>query len=197
MEFPASAVGHVGMMGETSPLPQGAPIDLLTFDVSGAAGARLHLPERLCTPPAEWRRAADAPVRRVPLTFMRMQWLIDGRSFAMDDVAAEETVPAGSTEVWEFHNQPNPMGMAMAHPMHVHGRQFRVVSRSGAGANPLRDGIVDTDATDTVLVLPGETVRVQLTFSTYPGRYLYHCHVLEHEDMGMMRNFRITPGAAG
>jgi FtsP/CotA-like multicopper oxidase with cupredoxin domain len=48
-----------------------------------------------------------------------------------------------------------------------------------------------------VLVLPGETVRVQLTFSTYPGRYLYHCHVLEHEDMGMMRNFRITPGAAG
>jgi FtsP/CotA-like multicopper oxidase with cupredoxin domain len=39
--------------------------------------------------------------------------------------------------------------------------------------------------------LPGETVRVQVTFSDHPGLYLYHCHILEHEDMGMMRNFRI------
>ena len=43
--------------------------------------------------------------------------------------------------------------------------------------------------------LPGETVRIQVTFSRFPGLYLYHCHILEHEDMGMMRNFRIsTPG---
>jgi FtsP/CotA-like multicopper oxidase with cupredoxin domain len=121
-----------------------------------------------------------------------MEWLIADRTFAMDDVAADETVAPGSTHVWEFHNQPNPMGMAMAHPMHVHGTQFRVLSRSGATGNPLAPGIVDTNATDTVLVLPGETVRVQLTFSKYPGLYLYHCHILEHEDMGMMRNFRIT-----
>ena len=66
------------------------------------------------------------------------------------------------------------------------------VSRSGASDNPLAEGINDTDATDTVLVLPGETVRVQATFSHHPGLYLYHCHILEHEDMGMMRNFRIT-----
>ena len=45
---------------------------------------------------------------------------------------------------------------------------------------------------DTVLVLPGETVRVQVTFTRHPGLYLYHCHILEHEDMGMMRNFRVT-----
>jgi FtsP/CotA-like multicopper oxidase with cupredoxin domain len=42
-----------------------------------------------------------------------------------------------------------------------------------------------------VVVLPGETVRTQVTFSSHPGLYLYHCHILEHEDMGMMRNFRI------
>jgi FtsP/CotA-like multicopper oxidase with cupredoxin domain len=84
------------------------------------------------------------------------------------------------------------MGMAMAHPIHVHGTQFRVLSRSGAAANPLAEGISDTQANDTVLVLPGETVRVQITFSRYPGLYLYHCHILEHEDMGMMRNFRIS-----
>lgn len=193
LTFPVEAVGRVGMMGETSPLPQGAPLDVMTFEIAGgAAQPTVRLPDRLCAPPAAWQPATTAPVRRVPLTFMRMQWLIAGRTFAMDEVADDETVAAGATQVWEFHNQPNPMGMAMAHPMHVHGTQFRVLSRSGADAHPLRAGIVDTPATDTVLVLPGETVRIQLTFSRYPGLYLYHCHILEHEDMGMMRNFRIT-----
>jgi FtsP/CotA-like multicopper oxidase with cupredoxin domain len=84
------------------------------------------------------------------------------------------------------------MGMAMAHPIHVHGTQFRVLSRTGADRNPLMEGFSDTAATDTVLVLPGQTVRIQLTFSRHPGLYLYHCHILEHEDMGMMRNFRVT-----
>jgi FtsP/CotA-like multicopper oxidase with cupredoxin domain len=83
------------------------------------------------------------------------------------------------------------MGMAMAHPIHLHGPQFRVLSRSGAEQNALADGLLDAPATDTVLVLPGETVRTQITFSTHPGLYLYHCHILEHEDMGMMRNFRV------
>jgi len=88
-------------------------------------------------------------------------------------------------------NQPSLMGMAMAHPIHLHGPQFRVLSRSGGSTNALREGITDAGWTDTVVVLPSETVRVQVTFSKHPGLYLYHCHILEHEDMGMMRNFRI------
>jgi len=44
-----------------------------------------------------------------------------------------------------------------------------------------------------VLILPNEQVRLQIRFSDYPGLFLYHCHLLEHEDMGMMRNFRIVP----
>jgi len=88
---------------------------------------------------------------------------------------------------------PHPMGMEAAHPIHLHGRQLRVLDRTGGRAtNTLRAGIVDTGWRDTVLVLRGETVRVQATFTRHPGLYLYHCHILEHEDMGMMRNFRVT-----
>jgi FtsP/CotA-like multicopper oxidase with cupredoxin domain len=189
VEFPADHAGHVGMMGETSPLPQGAPLTLMTLRVSGTQGPRVTLQERLSV--HGFRAAASAPVRRVPLTFMRMTWLVDGRVFDMTDVADEETVAPGSTHIWEFVNEPNPMGMAMAHPMHLHGPQFRVLSRTGGTANALREGIHDAGWTDTVVILPGETVRVQVTFSNHPGLYLYHCHILEHEDMGMMRNFRI------
>ena len=189
IEFPADDVGRVGMMGETSSVPQGAPLTLMTLRVSGTAGPRFTVPDRLSV--HQFREVAAAPVRRVPLTFMQMNWFLDGRVFDMHDVAAVETVAPGSTHLWEFVNEPNPMGMTMAHPIHVHGPQFRVVSRSGGGPNALREGIHDAGWTDTVVVLPGETVRAQITFSTHPGLYLYHCHVLEHEDMGMMRNFRI------
>jgi FtsP/CotA-like multicopper oxidase with cupredoxin domain len=189
LAFPADHVGHVGMMGETSPLPQGAPLTLMTFRVSGTQGPRVTLPERLSV--HAFRAEPSAPVRRVPLTFMQMTWFLDGRVFDMSDVADEETVAPGSTHIWEFVNEPNPMGMAIAHPMHLHGPQFRVLARAGGSANALREGIHDAGWTDTVIVLPGETVRVQVTFSMHPGLYLYHCHILEHEDMGMMRNFRI------
>lgn len=190
--FPASAVGRAGMMGETAPVPQGAPLEIWTLNVSNATGPRVRLPEKLSAAPESWQQVESAPVRRIPLTFMRMEWLIAGRVFDMQAAASDETVDAGSTHVWEFRNEPNPMGMAMAHPMHMHGRQFRVLSRSGAANNPLQEGFSDSAPTDTVVVCPGETVRVQVTFSGHRGLFLYHCHILEHEDMGMMRNFRIS-----
>ncbi len=191
LAFPSADVGQVGMMmmGQTSPVLQGAPLTLMRLRVSGVQGPRFHVPDRLSS--HDFREVASAPVRRVPLTFMQMNWTLDGRVFDMKDVAAAETVAAGSTHIWELVNQPNPMGMAMAHPIHLHGPQFRVLSRSGGSTNALREGITDAGWTDTVVVLPGETVRAQVTFSKHPGLYLYHCHILEHEDMGMMRNFRI------
>jgi FtsP/CotA-like multicopper oxidase with cupredoxin domain len=189
LAFPSAHVGQVGMMGQPSPLPQGAPLTLMRLRVSGGQGPRFQMPKRLSA--HEFSEVASAPVRRVPLTFMHMNWLLDGRVFDLKDVADVETVAPGSTHVWEIVNQLNPMGMAMAHPIHLHGPQFRVLSRSGGTTNALREGINDAGWTDTVVVLPGETVRAQVTFSKHPGLYLYHCHILEHEDMGMMRNFRI------
>jgi len=193
LEYPADAAGRQEMMGGMTPLPQGAPMRLMTLRVSKATGPRVRVPERLSAAPDHWDVNADAPVRRVPLQYRMMTWLLDGQTFDMTSTSAAETFTAGSTHIWELVNESNPMGMMMAHPIHLHGRQFRVLSRSGGESNPLAEGLNDAGPTDTVLVLPGQTVRVQVTFSRHPGLYLYHCHILEHEDMGMMRNFRLTP----
>jgi FtsP/CotA-like multicopper oxidase with cupredoxin domain len=185
--------GMRGMMGGRSNVPNGTPLRVMTLRTRARQGAAFRVPERLSSFDAAWAPRAGAPIRRVPLTFQRMRWSLDGRTFDMADVAPEETVAANSTQIWEFVNLTNPMGMEAAHPIHMHGRQFRVIDRTGGRAtNTLRAGIVDGGWQDTVLVLPGETVRVQVPFTRHPGLYLYHCHILEHEDMGMMRNFRVT-----
>lgn len=183
--------GRGAAMG-SGPMPLGAPVSLATVTVARREQAPAALPTRLSGFDASWRPAPDAPVRRIPITFQMMEWFMAGRAFDMEAVAPDETVRAGSVHIWEFANQGGPMGMQMAHPIHVHGRQFRVLGRTGgAPGNTLRDGLVDGGWTDTVLVLPNETVRIQVPFTTFPGLYLYHCHILEHEDMGMMRNFRV------
>ncbi|HWI17982.1 MAG TPA: multicopper oxidase domain-containing protein [Vicinamibacterales bacterium] len=196
-EADASVVGMMGMggrgMGSGSAVPNGAPLRAMTLRARARRGPSYRVPDRLSTFDADWTLRTDLQVRRVPLTMQRMAWLLGGRTFEMGEVAADETIAAGETRVWEFENRANPMGMEAAHPIHIHGRQFRVIERRGGRAtNTLRAGIVDEGWRDVVLVLPGETVRVQVPFTRHPGLYLYHCHILEHEDMGMMRNFRVT-----
>lgn len=173
----------------------GAALALMTFDVVRRETERFVLPERLSTFDAAWRAAPDLPTRRIELSFAAGQWLLAGRMFEMTEVADEEVVRAGGTQLWEVTNVSGMMGMPMAHPLHVHGPQFRVVSRTrtgGAPASTIAEGRVDAGWTDTVLVLPHETVRLHVHFTRHPGLYLYHCHVLEHEDIGMMRNFRVV-----
>lgn len=93
----------------------------------------------------------------------------------------------------------NQQGMQdfMAHPMHIHGGQFQVIGREiapeqRADWQTVKDGFVDDGWKDTVLVMPGERVKVLMRFAAYPGLYLYHCHNLEHEDLGMMRTYQVT-----
>ena len=87
-------------------------------------------------------------------------------------------------------------GMAMPHPIHIHGLQFQVIERqisSGQRADweSVSAGYVDEGWKDTVLVMPGERVKLLLKFSDYEGLFVSHCHNLEHEDMGMMRNYLV------
>ncbi|MEU8001800.1 multicopper oxidase domain-containing protein [Catellatospora sp. NPDC049111] len=88
-----------------------------------------------------------------------------------------------ATEVWELHNWS-----AHAHPVHLHVVQFEVLGRGKDGTQPPRAG--DRGLKDTVLTFPGEITRVKATFDL-AGRYVWHCHLLEHEDNDMMRPFRV------
>jgi FtsP/CotA-like multicopper oxidase with cupredoxin domain len=184
-------------MTASSSLPNGAPFDILAIDVGRRERSTFVLPSRLSTYDAAWQLPASVRTRVVRLDFQMMQFVLNGRRFDLGEVTSDETVQAGSTHVWEFDNSgPAMMNMRLGHPMHVHGRQFRVLSRHVEPARlddwqTLNEGFVDEGWKDTVLVMPGEKVRILLQFSKYPGLYLYHCHNLEHEDAGMMRNFRI------
>jgi len=108
----------------------------------------------------------------------------------MEAVAEDEMVHLHDTMAWEWiNNSPIP------HPMHVHNVQFQVLRRTPPSSltsyNTVNQGFVDTGWKDTVLVWPGERVKVAMMFAPYTGMYMYHCHILEHEDMTMMRNYMI------
>jgi FtsP/CotA-like multicopper oxidase with cupredoxin domain len=97
----------------------------------------------------------------------------------------DERVPLGSIEIWEIRNTT-----PLVHPFHIHNVQFRILDRNGRAPLPHERGLKDT-----VLVDPGSSVRFITEFSDYADAthpYMYHCHILEHEDAGMMGQFVVV-----
>jgi FtsP/CotA-like multicopper oxidase with cupredoxin domain len=115
---------------------------------------------------------------------MQMSFVINGKTF--DPNRVDEFIEAGAIEVWNIRNMS-----PMAHPFHAHAIQYQILSRNGVPATGS-----DLGWKDTFLVQPGETVKVIGKFEAVnTGDYMYHCHILEHEDAGMMGYFRV--GATG
>src|ERR671910_767992 len=106
----------------------------------------------------------------------RTMWGINGEPFDPGRMAARPEL--GSTEVWHLRAAP------AAHPIHLHLVHFKVLSRNGRKPLP-----TDAGWKDTVDLTSGEEARVLVRFDGYRGRYVFHCHHLEHEDMMMMANF--------
>jgi FtsP/CotA-like multicopper oxidase with cupredoxin domain len=172
--------GRMGRGGDAVSLPQGSAMDLVEFVVRDVpAAAAPPLPSRLRNLPAP---AIGGGTRRRTFRFnsMMMAHTINGRTFELERV--DEHVRLGETEIWTFGNDSG-----LPHPVHAHGGQFRVLSRAGGRARLMP---WETGLKDTVLVLPGERVDVAVRF-VFPGLFLLHCHNLEHEDSGMMLNFRV------
>ena len=142
------------------------------------------IPGILSTVPKIAESQADK-TRKFNLQTMGMgRFLINGKKMNMDRI--DETVRLGDTEIWEIYNQGMGM-MNLPHSFHVHDVQFQILSRKGVAPEPHEAGWKDT-----VLVWPGERVRIIAKFEDYTGLYMYHCHILEHEDAGMMGQFQVV-----
>ncbi len=185
----------MGSMGAGSRLPNGAAFRVCRFQVRGG-GRTLRVPAQF--EPLDWRPDEEvvnrSERRRIDVSMAMMRWVLNGRTFEMTDVAPNERVKLGTTEDWEVQNLGGMM--AMPHPIHLHAGQFQILERVVSPtwrsvAATLQDGLVDEGWKDTFLLLPGERVRLRMRFERHPGLFLYHCHNLEHEDAGMMRNFLI------
>jgi FtsP/CotA-like multicopper oxidase with cupredoxin domain len=116
----------------------------------------------------------QATVRRV---MVMTQGFINGRP--MDMTRVDETGALGATEIWEIENV-----VGMDHPFHIHGFQFQVLDRDGV-PEPYRSW------KDTVNVPRHSSARFIIRFDNYAGMWMYHCHILTHEDAGMMGVLRI------
>ncbi|HEY6562498.1 MAG TPA: multicopper oxidase domain-containing protein [Polyangiaceae bacterium] len=192
-----------GMMN--TGLPQGAALTIMTVRFDRGSTDRLPLPERLVTIPRYRELDAVNVARPRPIVIgnRMMSWTLNGRTFQLEEAPEDDRIELGALEVWEIDNRGMGGGgmgggmggggmggmMAMPHPIHVHAAQFQVLSRTGV----THQGYVDEGWKDTLLVMPGEAAKVAIRFNDYTGLYLYHCHILEHEDRGMMLNFRVVP----
>ena len=205
-------------MPETTTLPQGTEYPILTVNVVKESADTLSLPDQLST--IERYQASDAVNSESPRVFeiamINEIWTLNGYSYEMDAVAENEIVKAGTLEVWEFVNVVNEDGNMgghnmmghgsnnnqsatedqMAHPMHIHGVQFQVLERNVEDAfldgwETVNAGYVDEGLKDTVFLMTGERVKLLLKFGNDLGLYPIHCHNLEHEDLGLMRNYRV------
>jgi FtsP/CotA-like multicopper oxidase with cupredoxin domain len=110
---------------------------------------------------------------------------INGKQMNMDRI--DEKLNLGELEEWVISNDSSGMGMmnSMPHPFHVHAVQFQIIARNGE-VPPLNE----KGWKDTVMVKSGEDVRILVKFKK-KGLFMYHCHILEHEDSGMMGQFLV------
>ncbi|MCH8186387.1 MAG: multicopper oxidase domain-containing protein [Chloroflexi bacterium] len=158
--------------------------DIMTIDVKAAtANPTTALPASL----ASINRLQEGQAARTRPFELDMGFVgamkINGQSMDMNRI--DQTVKVNDTEIWEVTNKSE-----MPHPFHVHDIQFLILTRDGAppAAN-------EAGWKDTVLVMPRETVRIIAHFSDFtdPDKpYMFHCHILEHEDAGMMGQFVVV-----
>ncbi|WP_067170532.1 multicopper oxidase family protein [Microtetraspora niveoalba] len=179
VDFSGVPIG--GRVRVVNRLGSGRTRDVMAFRVARKVADDSRIPGTLSTDLPDWRRSDAVRVRefafRAGRTHGGRGWLIGGLPF--DPARTDVTARLGDVEVWRLIADVH-------HPVHLHLVGFRVLSRGGRP--PLAH---DAGLKDTVSLRPGEAVEIITRFDGYRGRYLFHCHNAEHEDMGMMANLEI------
>ena len=189
-----------------SSLAVGSEYPICTIKVTRKVSESHKLPTKLAKIHRYGIHETANPNNPLPISISEspMSMLLNGRAYEFNHPLPSERVKMGSIVLLEiFHAQSNMgmgggmggMNMTMPHPIHLHGQQFEIMSRSISGDtsdyDTVREGFIDSGLKDTVLVMPMERIKMIKPFQDFKGLYLYHCHNLEHEDMGMMREFLV------
>lgn len=156
---------------------------LMQFRVDGERlPDRTRVPRKL-RPLPEWtRKVSRKPDHQWVITvggLFKTTWEINGRTF--NPAYAEARVKLGSTVTWEIHNRTS-----VAHVMHLHHTDWYLLEREGREPPPWENCLKDT-----FFVFPNEKILLAGHFSDYTGKFVVHCHMLDHEDHGLMSQFQV------
>jgi spore coat protein A len=189
IDFSAYAAGDsMVLRNAEKPGPLG---DIMRFDITGLAVSDLdRLPDRLSvietlTPEAavRTRTFTFGPRPELKYHYPPIYWAINGSRFDPEHAQAQPRL--GDVEIWRFVYEKSPW--RQTHPPHVHLVNFQILDRNGQAPHEHERGWKDTLRLDS-----GDDVRVIMAFDGYRGRYLMHCHNLEHEDYDMMMRFDVV-----
>jgi spore coat protein A, manganese oxidase len=157
---------------------------LMLFRVApGRVSDRTRVPRSLRPLPAWAKDASRRPDRTWTISIgglFKTTWQINGRTF--NPARADAFPVLGTTETWEVVNRS-----AVAHTMHMHHTDWYLLARDGKPPPPWEDCLKET-----FFVHPGERILVAGRFADYTGKYLIHCHMLDHEDHGLMTQFEVV-----
>lgn len=167
----------------------GAMSEIIRFDVGRRESDDSEVPQRLCTIERLVPEQAAATRRFVfkgsgAFETPPLVWTINGKHFDPDHPIA--TPRRGDVEVWQLVNRNALFVLGRLHPVHVHLAPFQILDRNGRAPAAHERGWKDTVALER-----GEEARVVIQFKSYRGRYILHCHNLEHEDHAMMARFDV------
>lgn len=159
---------------------------VMRFDVTQRATTHVHpVPKRLVEIP-RLRESAARVKREFVFKFnpAATQMEINGKTFDPDRIDIKPRL--GDTEIWTVTNGEE-QSLPIPHVFHTHLVRFQVLDRDGKAPGPL-----ETGWKDSILIDPGESVRLIMKFGDFTGRYLYHCHLLAHADLGMMAQMEVV-----
>jgi spore coat protein A, manganese oxidase len=159
---------------------------LMQFRVGAPDADESSIPASLRPLPAWVAGVSPTPSRSWRFTIgggLRPAWLVNGKTF---DPARSDAFPVlGTTETWELRNETK-----VAHLIHLHHTDWYMLSRNGKPPPPWENCLKETFFLD-----PGDRVVVAGHFSDYTGKYVIHCHMIDHEDHGLMSQFEVVaPG---